>query len=51
MAQAYDFALDKMGLDIASNTLWQDYITFLKVRAVKRKRLNYKKVVDKFISL
>ena len=37
MAQAYDFALDKMGLDIASNTLWQDYITFLKVRAEKRK--------------
>ena len=31
MAQAYDFALDKMGLDIQSNGLWTDYINFLKV--------------------
>ncbi|XP_023339992.1 protein suppressor of forked [Eurytemora carolleeae] len=30
MAQAYDFALDKMGLDIQSNGLWNDYINFLK---------------------
>ena len=30
MAQAYDFALDKMGLDIQSHTLWSDYIKFLK---------------------
>jgi len=30
MAQAYDFALDKMGLDIQSNGLWTDYINFLK---------------------
>merc|ERR1719495_2667900 len=30
MAQAYDFALDKMGLDVLSNTLWNDYINFLK---------------------
>ena len=30
MAQAYDFALDKMGLDIQSNSLWTDYINFLK---------------------
>jgi len=30
MAQAYDFALDKMGLDIQSHTLWNDYIKFLK---------------------
>eukprot|EP00088_Acartia_fossae_P014893 TRINITY_DN1804_c1_g1_i2.p1 TRINITY_DN1804_c1_g1~~TRINITY_DN1804_c1_g1_i2.p1 ORF type:complete len:714 (+),score=161.43 TRINITY_DN1804_c1_g1_i2:55-2196(+) len=30
MAQAYDFALDKMGLDIASDKLWSDYINFLK---------------------
>lgn len=30
MAQAYDFALEKMGLDIASYTLWNDYIRFLK---------------------
>ena len=30
MAQAYDFALDKMGLDIQSHSLWSDYIRFLK---------------------
>lgn len=30
MAQAYDFALDKMGLDIQSTALWNDYINFLK---------------------
>ena len=30
MAQAYDFALDKMGLDIQSHTIWSDYIKFLK---------------------
>ena len=30
MAQAYDFALDKMGTDISSFPLWNDYIKFLK---------------------
>ncbi|PRD36893.1 UNVERIFIED_CONTAM: Cleavage stimulation factor subunit 3 [Trichonephila clavipes] len=30
MAQAYDFALDKMGMDIMSYPIWNDYITFLK---------------------
>ncbi|XP_014665029.1 PREDICTED: cleavage stimulation factor subunit 3-like [Priapulus caudatus] len=30
MAQAYDFALDKMGMDIMSYQIWADYITFLK---------------------
>ncbi|KAJ8314575.1 hypothetical protein KUTeg_006725 [Tegillarca granosa] len=30
MAQAYDFALDKMGMDIMSYNLWVDYINFLK---------------------
>jgi hypothetical protein len=30
MAQAYDFALDKMGMDIQSSSLWTDYINFLK---------------------
>ena len=30
MAQAYDFALDKMGMDFHSFTIWSDYITFLK---------------------
>ena len=30
MAQAYDFALDKMGMDFSSYHLWTDYILFLK---------------------
>lgn len=30
MAQAYDFALDKMGMDILSYPVWTDYINFLK---------------------
>ncbi|XP_063970903.1 cleavage stimulation factor subunit 3-like [Lytechinus pictus] len=30
MAQAYDFALDKMGMDIFSFPIWNDYINFLK---------------------
>ena len=30
MAQAYDFALDRMGLDIQSHGIWSDYIKFLK---------------------
>ena len=30
MAQAYDFALDKVGLDIGSFPIWTDYIAFLK---------------------
>ena len=30
MAQAYEFAVDKMGLDIQSHTIWFDYIKFLK---------------------
>lgn len=30
MAQAYDFAIDKIGLDIMSFTIWNDYVTFLK---------------------
>ena len=30
MAQAYDFALDKMGMDIYSFQLWSDYVVFLK---------------------
>ena len=30
MAQAYDFALDKMGMDIASYSIWDDYVKFLK---------------------
>ena len=30
MAQAYDFALEKIGMDAYSYTIWNDYITFLK---------------------
>ncbi|ELT99142.1 hypothetical protein CAPTEDRAFT_164574 [Capitella teleta] len=30
MAQAYDFALDKIGMDIMSYPIWVDYISFLK---------------------
>ena len=30
MAQAYDFALDRMGLDIQSHAIWSDYIKFLR---------------------
>merc|ERR1719445_978914 len=30
LAQAYDFALDKMGLDIQSHNIWSEYIKFLK---------------------
>ena len=30
MAQAYDFALEKIGMDVYSYTIWNDYITFLK---------------------
>lgn len=30
MAQAYDFALDKIGMDINAHTIWNDYVRFLK---------------------
>ena len=30
MAQAYDFALNNMGMDFASSSIWNDYIMFLK---------------------
>ncbi|KAF6206292.1 hypothetical protein GE061_017522 [Apolygus lucorum] len=30
MAQAYDFALEKIGMDIQSFSIWNDYVTFLK---------------------
>lgn len=30
MAQAYDFALDNIGMDIHSYSIWNDYVTFLK---------------------
>lgn len=30
LAQAYDFALEKIGMDLHSYTIWQDYISFLK---------------------
>ena len=30
LAQAYNFALEKMGMDIASFPIWNEYIRFLK---------------------
>ena len=30
MTQAYDFALDKVGLDVYAFTIWNDYVAFLK---------------------
>lgn len=30
MKQAYDFALEHVGIDFHSTTLWTDYIAFLK---------------------
>ncbi len=30
MAQAYDFALEKVGLDIGAYSIYNEYITFLK---------------------
>lgn len=30
MAQAYDFALDKIGMDLHSFPIWNDYVNFLK---------------------
>ena len=30
MAQAYDFALDKIGMDVMSYPIWSEYISFLK---------------------
>lgn len=55
MAQAYDFALDKIGMDIHSHSIWQDYITFLSsVEAVGSYAENQKitairKVIKHFI--
>lgn len=30
MAQAYEFALEKIGLDVSSYNVWNDYVNFLK---------------------
>jgi len=30
MAQAYDFALEKIGMDLHSFIIWSDYVAFLK---------------------
>ena len=30
MAQAYDCALEKVGMDVYSYSVWNDYVTFLK---------------------
>lgn len=31
LAQAFDFALDKIGMEIISYQIWTDHINFLKV--------------------
>ena len=61
MAQAYDFALDKIGMDIHSYSIWNDYVMFLKsVEAVGsyaenqkisavRKVVCYKNIFEYFI--
>ena len=30
MTQAYDFSLEKIGMDIMSYQIWADYVAFLK---------------------
>jgi cleavage stimulation factor subunit 3 len=30
MAQAYDFALEKVGIDVNSYSIWVEYVNFLK---------------------
>lgn len=30
MAQAYDFALEKVGLDMNAHSIYNDYVSFLK---------------------
>lgn len=30
MAQAYDFALEKIGMDLYSFSIWSDYVQFLR---------------------
>ena len=30
MTQAYEFALEKIGMDIMSYQIWSDYVAFLK---------------------
>ena len=32
MMKAYEFALDKVGLDVASGSIWSDYVNFIKVK-------------------
>ena len=32
MMKAYEFALDKVGIDVASGNIWSDYVNFIKVR-------------------
>ena len=31
VVQAFEFAINKVGIDITSESLWQDYIQFYKV--------------------
>ena len=36
MEQAYEFAIDNVGLDVSSYSIWSDYITFKKAQWVLR---------------
>ncbi|KAG9510241.1 Cleavage stimulation factor subunit 3, partial [Fragariocoptes setiger] len=44
MSQAYEFALEKIGLDISSYTLWNDYVQFLKEAEVDGSYMENQKI-------
>lgn len=41
MTQAYDFALEKIGLDVYAFTIWNDYVTFLKSVYVEKQNPSF----------
>jgi len=49
--QAYEFALEKMGMDISANQIWSDYLSFLKMQKPRnqyeegQKITNYVKLI------
>ncbi|KAI6242732.1 hypothetical protein M3Y99_00179500 [Aphelenchoides fujianensis] len=46
MAQAYDYALDKVGLDMSAQTIYADYISFPEIRSINQ-QLAEKLISDK----
>ena len=46
MTQAYEFALDKIGMDIYSCTIWNDYINFLKSVSVENEEKSRISIID-----